>query len=126
MGGALEDSHLRGNSKWFVYIMTNKSNEVLYIGVTDDIDSRVEEHKTKVYPQSFTARYNCNKLVYFEEFDNGSKASRREKQMKKWNREWKIKLIVEINPNWSDLSLNWSNTDLIYKTKRISPNKLKL
>ena len=117
MGKTQEESHIRGNGKWYVYIMTNKTNEILYIGVNDDIDSRVEEHKTKVYPQSFTARYNCNKLVYFEEFDNGSKASLREKQMKKWNRGWKIKLIVEMNPNWSDLNLNWNNTDLIYKTK---------
>lgn len=126
MGGARKDSHLRGNEVWYVYIMTNKSNNVLYIGVTDDFDSRVEEHKHKVYPQSFTARYNCNKLIYFEEFDNGHKASQREKQMKKWNREWKIKLIEEMNPSWFDLSLNWNNIDLIYKTKRISPNKLKL
>lgn len=100
--------------------MTNKPNGVLYIGVTDNIDCRVEEHKTKVYPESFTARYNCDMLVYFEEFEEGSKASLREKQMKKWNREWKIKLIEEMNPNWFDLSLNWNNTDLIYKTTRIS------
>ncbi|MGB3344542.1 MAG: GIY-YIG nuclease family protein [Aequorivita sp.] len=120
MGRAQEDSHLCGNGKWYVYIMTNKPNGVLYIGVTDNIDCRVEEHKTKVYPESFTARYNCDMLVYFEEFEEGSKASLREKQMKKWNREWKIKLIEEMNPNWFDLSLNWNNTDLIYKTTRIS------
>jgi putative endonuclease len=126
MGRVEDDSRLRGNGKLYVYIMTNKPNGVLYIGVTDNIDSRVEEHKTKVYPKSFTARYNCDKLVYFEEFEDGYKASLREKQMKKWSREWKIKLIEEMNPQWNDLSLNWNNTDLIYKTKRISPNKLKL
>lgn len=106
--------------------MATNRNGGLYIGVTDNIDCRVEEHKTKVYPESFTARYNCNKLVYFEEIEKGSKASLCEEQMKKWNREWKIKLIEEMNPQWNDLSLNWNNTDLIYKTKRISPNKLKL
>ncbi|HLW33914.1 MAG TPA: GIY-YIG nuclease family protein [Aequorivita sp.] len=82
MGRAQKDSHLCGNGKWYVYIMTNKPNGVLYIGATDNIDCRVEEHKTKVYPESFTARYNCDMLVYFEEFEEGSKASLREKQMK--------------------------------------------
>lgn len=92
--------------KWYVYIMPNKSNKVLYIGVTDNIDERVKEHKLKIYPRSFTAKFNCDKLVYFEEIGEGSKAMKREKQMKKWKREWKIKLIVELNPSWSDLSLN--------------------
>lgn len=124
MKGVTKEDRSNGNGKWFVYILTNKTNNVLYIGVTNDISSRIEEHKTKVYPESFTARYNCNKLVYFEELENGTSASLREKQMKKWNREWKIKLIEEMNPNWFDLSLNWNNTDLIYKTRRIPlPNK---
>lgn len=105
--------------------MATNRNGGLYIGVTDNIDCRVEEHKTKVYPESFTARYNCNKLVYFEEIEKGSKASLCEEQMKKWNREWKIKLIEEMNPQRNDLSLNWNNSDLIYKSPRISnPNKL--
>lgn len=125
MGRVEEDSRLHGNGVWYVYIMTNKPNGVLYIGVTDNIDCRVEEHKTKVYPDSFTARYNCNRLVYFEEIEEGSKASLREKQMKKWNREWKIKLIEEMNPQWNDLSLNWNTSGLIYKSPRISnPDKL--
>jgi|SRR5690554_1240655 len=105
-------------TNWYVYIMTNKPNGVLYIGVTDNIDSRMIEHKTKVFRKSFTAKYNCDKLIYFEEFENGYKASIRERQMKKWNREWKIKLIEEMNPGWSDLSLNWNNGNLIYKTIR--------
>jgi len=94
--------------KWYVYIMPNKSNKVLYIGVTDNIDERVKEHKLKIYLRSFTAKFNCDKLVYFEEIGEGPKAMKREKQMKKWKREWKIKLIVELNPSWSDLSLNWN------------------
>ncbi len=64
---------------WYVYIMTNKPNGVLYIGVTNNIDERIKEHKLKVYPKSFTARYNCDKLVYFEEYENGLIAEKREK-----------------------------------------------
>jgi len=88
--------------------MTNKPNGVLYIGVTNNIDERVKEHKLKVYPKSFTARYNCGKLVYFEEYENGLIAKKREKQFKKWKRNSKIELIEEMNPNWTDLSLNWN------------------
>jgi putative endonuclease len=88
--------------------MANKPNGVIYIGVTDNIDERVKEHKLKVFPKSFTARYNCDKLVYFEEFENGEEASTRERQFKKWKREWKVKLIEEMNPSWSDLSINWN------------------
>ena len=88
--------------------MANKPNGVIYIGVTDNIDERVKEHKFKLYAKAFTARYNCDKLVYFEEFENGEKASIREVQFKKWKRDWKIKLIEEMNPSWSDLSMNWN------------------
>ncbi|HBU76678.1 MAG TPA: excinuclease ABC subunit C [Muricauda sp.] len=87
--------------------MSNKPNGVLYIGVTDNLDERVKEHKLKVYPQSFTAKYNCDKLVYFEKFENGEEAVKKEKQMKKWKRDWKIGLIEDFNPNWVDISLNW-------------------
>ncbi|MFG6685390.1 GIY-YIG nuclease family protein [Mariniflexile sp. HNIBRBA6329] len=69
---------------------------------------RVKEHKLKVYPKSFTTKFNCYKLIYFEEFEDGSKAGIRERQFKKWKRDWKIKLIEEMNPNWTDLSLNWN------------------
>lgn len=93
---------------WCVYIMTNKPKGVLYIGVTDDIEERIKEHKLKAYSKSFTAKYNCNKLVYFEEFQNGSEAELREKQFKKWKRDWKIELIEDMNPSWSDLSINWN------------------
>lgn len=93
---------------WHVYIMTNKPNGVIYIGVTDNIDERVKEHKLKLYSQAFTAKYNCDKLVYFEQFKNDEKAMIREKQFKKWKRDWKVKLIEEMNPNWTDLSDNWN------------------
>jgi putative endonuclease len=88
--------------------MANKPNGVIYIGVTDNIDERVKEHKLKVYPKSFTAKYNCDKLVYFEEFNDGLKAEIREKRFKKWKRNWKIELIEEMNPSWDDLSTNWN------------------
>ena len=93
---------------WYVYIMANKPHGVIYIGVTDNINERVQEHKLKVYPNSFTAKYNCDKLMYFEEFENGSEANKRENQFKKWKRVWKIELIEEMNPSWSDLSTNWN------------------
>ena len=93
---------------WCVYIMTNKPDGVIYIGSTDNIIERVKEHKLKIYPKSFTARYNCDKLVYVEEYDNGQEASVREKQMKKWKREWKLKLINSQNPSWMDISMNWN------------------
>ncbi|MAN26232.1 MAG: excinuclease ABC subunit C [Mesonia sp.] len=96
--------------------MTNKPNGVLYIGVTDNLEERVKEHKLKVYPKSFTARYNCDKLVYLEEIENGVEAAKREKQFKKWKRDWKIKLIEEMNPRWIDISENWN---LDYKNSRL-------
>ncbi len=88
--------------------MSNKPNGTLYIGVTDNIEERVKEHKMKLYSTSFTSRYNCDKLMYFEEIEDGNIASRREKQIKKWKRDWKIKLIEDMNANWSDLSKNWN------------------
>ena len=106
--------------KFHVYIMTNKMEGVLYIGYTGDLESRVIEHKTKVKPKSFTAKYNCDKLVYLEEYDSKEKAEKRESQLKKWKRDWKIKLINGLNPKWMDISLNWSESNhLNFKSKRI-------
>lgn len=102
---------------WYVYIMANKPNGVIYIGVTDNLDERVKEHKLKVYVKSFTAKYNCNKLIYYEEFEDGEKASVREKQFKKWKRQWKVNLIEEMNPNWTDLSTNWNLGKKIFRNK---------
>ncbi|WP_291871369.1 GIY-YIG nuclease family protein [Maribacter sp.] len=95
-------------SHWYVYIMTNKPNGFLYIGVTGNIVERVKEHKIKAYPKSFTAKYNCDKLIYFEEFQKRIDAEKRERQFKKWKRDWKIKLIEEMNPSWSYISINWN------------------
>ncbi|WP_418511812.1 GIY-YIG nuclease family protein [Corallibacter sp.] len=93
---------------WYVYMMANKPNGVIYIGITDDIEERVKEHKLKVRPESFTAKYNCDKLVYFEECISVEEAIIRERRMKKWKRDWKIDLIEEMNPSWMDISINWN------------------
>ena len=86
-----------------VYILTNVFNTVIYIGVTSDLFSRIIEHKNKIYPNSFTAKYSCNKLVYFEMYSTIEEAIGMEKRLKKWNRAWKIELIDKNNPKWLDL-----------------------
>jgi putative endonuclease len=92
--------------KSLVYFMTNKNNTVIYIGVTSDLLKRVYQHKTKTY-KGFTAKYNCDKLIYFEEFDDINLAIAREKQLKSGNRERKERLINAENPEWNDLSDDW-------------------
>ena len=91
---------------YYVYILTNKTNNVLYIGVTNDLERRVYEHKNKLV-EGFTAKYNLSKLVYFEETGSIESAILREKQLKRWHRDWKINLIKENNPNFNDLSEDW-------------------
>jgi len=101
---------------WYVYIMSNNPQGVIYVGVTDNLLERVKEHKLKIYPNSFTAKYNCDKLIYFEEWEDGFEATVREKQLKKWKRDWKVNLIKDMNPAWMDISLNWNfNFNIIRK-----------
>ena len=101
---------------WYVYIMSNNPQGVIYVGVTDNLLERVKEHKLKIYPNSFTAKYNCDKLIYFEEWEDGFEATVREKQLKKWKRDWKVSLIEDMNPAWMDISLNWNfNFNIIRK-----------
>lgn len=87
----------------FTYIMTNKTNTTLYVGVTSNIVSRVQQHKDKINVKSFTARYNLNKLVYVEAFQSIGDAIAREKQLKAGSRAKKIALIVATNPDYNDL-----------------------
>ena len=89
------------NPGW-VYIVTNKPQGVLYVGVTSDLEGRIWEHRTHVY-RGFTDSYNCTRLVWYEDYDEIVDAIAREKQVKHWKREWKIKAIEEMNPDWEDL-----------------------
>ncbi|MCP4583358.1 MAG: GIY-YIG nuclease family protein [candidate division Zixibacteria bacterium] len=88
--------------QYYVYIVTNKKQGVLYIGVTSDIIKRVYEHKNG-FVKGFSKKYNTDKLVYNEIHGDIKEAIIREKQMKKWNRQWKIELIEKSNPEWNDL-----------------------
>ncbi len=87
----------------YVYILASKKNGVLYTGVTSSLRRRVCEHKTD-QTEGFTKKYHVHKLVYFERYDSIHSAIRREKRIKKWNRDWKIRLIEEANPEWNDLA----------------------
>lgn len=89
--------------KGAVYIMTSKNNTVLYIGVTSDLKGRIKQHKDKTYKDSFTAKYNVNKLVYYEWYDTIGEAIKKEKLLKGGNRKKKIELINGMNPEWRDL-----------------------
>ncbi|ETN94024.1 endonuclease [Zhouia amylolytica AD3] len=86
--------------------MTNENNTVIYIGVTSNLNKRVFQHKTKSY-KGFTSKYNCTKLVYFEEFLEVNEAIAREKHLKNGNRSRKESLINKNNPDWQDLSEGW-------------------
>ncbi len=88
---------------YFVYIMTNPSHTVLYIGITNSIQRRVFEHKEKL-TDGFTKKYNCVELIYVEETNDVGDALEREKQLKKWSRKKKERLINRVNPEWKDLS----------------------
>jgi len=91
---------------YYVYILSSKRNGTLYIGITNDLERRIYEHKNHLV-KGFTGKYNVSNLVYFEQTDDIQVALQREKQLKKWNRKWKIELIEKINPEWKDLSRNW-------------------
>ena len=88
--------------EYYVYILASKRNGTLYIGVTNNLLKRVYEHKSHL-AEGFTKKYNINMLVYYEITDDIFSALTREKQLKKWERTWKIRLIEKKNPNWHDL-----------------------
>ena len=87
----------------YVYLLTNKNNTVIYTGVTSQIEKRIFLHKIKYNPKSFSARYNLNKLVYYESFSSMVEAIGREKQIKAGSREKKVRLINSVNSKWDDL-----------------------
>ena len=89
--------------KAWTYMTTNKPNGTIYVGVTSEIKYRIQSHKTKKYKTSFSAKYNLDKLVWFQEFDSIIDARAREKQLKAGSRAKKIKLIEAVNPEWRDL-----------------------
>lgn len=94
--------------QYYVYILASKKNGTLYIGMTNDLETRVLQHKQKIN-EGFTSKYDVINLVYFENHQYVNDAIKREKQLKKWNRQWKINLIEEENKDWKDLSENWNN-----------------
>ncbi|MBO4953924.1 MAG: GIY-YIG nuclease family protein [Clostridia bacterium] len=91
---------------YYVYMMTNKSNQVLYIGVTNNLQRRVFEHKNQLV-EGFTQMYNVHKLVWFEQTSDVRSAIAREKQLKGWSRKKKDWLVEQMNPTWGDLADNW-------------------
>ena len=91
---------------YYVYILSNWNNQVIYIGVTNNLERRIYEHKNKLI-DGFTKKYNIDKLVYFEETTDVKAAIEREKQLKGWKREKKNILINSLNPEWNDLSSGW-------------------
>ena len=88
--------------KGYSYITTNKNKTVLYVGATNDLERRINEHHHGIHPNAFTKRYNCYILIYFEEYQKVNDAFVREKQIKSWSRKKKEECINEANPNWDD------------------------
>ena len=89
-------------NQYYVYILASKKNGTLYIGVTNNLLRRTLQHKMN-FNAGFTQKYNVHLLVYYEEYNNINDAIKREKQLKKWNRAWKIELIEKMNHDWEDL-----------------------
>ena len=86
---------------YYVYLLASRKHGTLYLGVTNDLVRRVHEHKSKAVP-GFTARYGVDRLVWFESYEDPGSAIAREKEIKKWRRDWKIRLIKTDNPDWLD------------------------
>jgi len=91
-------------NQYYVYILASRKNGVLYIGVTNNLELRTSQHKDR-NTEGFTKKYFVHKLVYYETTNDINSAIAREKAMKKWNREWKIRLIEKGNPEWKDLAI---------------------
>jgi putative endonuclease len=91
---------------FYIYILTNWNDKVMYIGMTNNLERRLHEHKNKLV-DGFTKKYNVNKLVYYEHGTDVHAAIAREKEIKKWRREKKNNLVMTMNPEWKDLSIEW-------------------
>ena len=94
------------NKTYYVYLITNWNNQVMYIGVTNNLERRLYQHKNKLI-KGFSEKYNINKLVYFEQTNDIESAITREKEIKKWRREKKNSLVESTNKQWQDLSKQW-------------------
>lgn len=90
----------------YLYITVNHKSGTIYVGSTTDIQARIQEHKTKANPSSFTAKYDCDRLVYFEHYDDIAEARARERAVKRYKRAWKIALIETDNPAWEEILLS--------------------
>jgi putative endonuclease len=104
MAGLVPAIHvlIRDMAGGYVYILTNRPNGTLYVGVTNDLVRRVFEHRSG-FVEGFTRRYGLKRFVYFEQFDDIRHAIQREKNIKHWPRAWKVRMIVATNPDWDDL-----------------------
>ena len=102
------------NKIYAVYILTNYNETTFYIGVTNDIGRRLWEHKNK-FVKGFSAKYNLNKLVYYEQFESQIAALNKEKQLKNWHRDWKLNLIKTVNPKLEDLGVDLGFEPETYK-----------
>jgi putative endonuclease len=104
----------------YVYILANDSKS-LYTGVTSNLAQRIKEHKERIHPESFTARYNIHRLVYYECHESIARAIAREKEIKSLLRVKKVQLIVNLNPGWRDLSLEWGKEIEPFDESMIKP-----
>ncbi len=93
-------------NQYYIYILASKRNGTLYVGVTNNLERRLYEHKNNLI-QGFTSKYKVHSLVYYEQTNDIYSAIKREKQLKGWNRKWKLDLVEKINPEWHDLSVDW-------------------
>lgn len=101
-GGHPRTNYIFMSEEFYIYIITNRPNGILYVGVTNNLRRRIYEHKLKLY-DGFSKKYNLERLVYYEVYPDPEAAIQAEKRMKKWNRSWKVKRILANNPNWDDL-----------------------
>jgi putative endonuclease len=105
MAGLIPAIHVLQNlhmTDGWIYILTNRPNGILYVGVTSDLVRRIHKHRSG-FVEGFTKRHGLNRLVYFEQFDDIRNAIQREHNIKHWPRAWKVRTIVAVNPEWDDL-----------------------